>query len=148
MNRLIYELPELCTEYQEPCTPTEAVLQVANWDRIDYNYKRKILVLMHKAFYDNLPEALNTGMHFNIGKTRGRDRYKFEIPRCSKDIGRVLIRYRGPLLWNSLLLDQRKVDTLGTFKSLLKREKRLIKSVSFLKEASVVRYKYPDFIHF
>ena len=48
----------------------------------------------------------------------------------------------------SLLLDQRMVDTLGTFKSLLKGEKGLIKSVSFLKKAGVVRYKYPDFIHF
>ena len=42
---------------------------------------------MHKAFFDNLPEALNTGIHFNIGKTCGRNRYKFEIPRFSKEIG-------------------------------------------------------------
>ncbi len=136
--RIIYKIPKT--------TPENEVLLTANWDEIDYIYKRKILVLMHKAFYNSLPETLE--MHFKPLRTRSRDSHKFEIPRCSKEIGRVSIRHRGPLLWNNLPLELRKVDNLDTFKTSIKREKKLIKSISFLKEASVIMSKHPDFIYF
>ena len=136
--RIIYTIPKT--------TPENEVLLAANWDEIDYIYKRKILVLMHKAFYNSLLETLE--MHFKPLRTRSRDSHKFEIPTCSKEIGRVSIRYRGPLLWNNLPLELRKVDNLDTFGTSIKREKKLIKSISFLKKASVIRSKHPDFIYF
>ncbi len=136
--RIIYTIPKT--------TPENEVLLAANWDEIDYIYKRKILVLMHKAFYNSLLETLE--MHFKPLRTRSRDSHKFEIPTCSKEIGRVSIRYRGPLLWNNLPLELRKVDNLDTFKTSIKREKKLIKSISFLKKASAIRSKHPDFIYF
>ena len=87
-------------------------------------------------------------MLFKYLRTPSRDSHKFEIPRCSKEVGRISIRYRGPLLWNNILLELRKVDNLETFKTLIKREKKLIKSISFLKVAGVIRNKHPDFMYY
>ena len=83
-------------------------------------------------------------MPYKYLRTRRRDSHKFEIPRCSKEIGRISIRYRGPLLWNNIPLELRKVDNLETFKTLI-NFKTLI---SFLKEASVIRNKHPDFMYY
>jgi hypothetical protein len=49
-SRIIHKIPKT--------TPKNEVLLAANWDEIDYIYKRKILVLMHKAFYNSLSETI------------------------------------------------------------------------------------------
>ena len=101
---------------------------------------------MHKVFYNSLQDTIEKPVKYL--RTRSRDSHKFEIPRCSKEIGRISIRYKGPLLWNNIPLELRKVDNLETFKILIKREKKPIKSISFLKEASVIRNKHPDFMYY
>ena len=73
---------------------------------------------------------------------------RFTIPRCTKEIGRTPIKYKGPLVWNSLPLNNRSIENFHTFKKSLKRAKESIKLVSFLKEASMITLKRTDNIYF
>ena len=107
------------------------------WDKIENIYKRKFLSKMHKIFYGECPEVLKS--HFTQGSKLDKERKHFTIPIQKKsNINKV---YRGPLLWNSLPLNIRLIENFHTFKRSLKRAKESIKTVSFLKEASMIRSK-------
>ena len=92
------------------------------------------------------PEVLRS--HFSQDNIRDKECKRFTIPRCTKEIGRTSIKYRGPLLWNSLPLNIRSIENFHTFKKSLKRAKESVKSVSFLKEASMITFKRTDYIYF
>ena len=85
---------------------------------------------MHKIFYGECPELLRS--HFTQDNKRDKERKRFMIPRCTKEIRRTSIKYRGPFLWNSLPLNIRSIENFHTFKESLKGAKESIKTVSFL----------------
>ena len=136
--KIIHRLPKHISD--------EDALEAAKWDKIEYIYKRKILSKMHQIFYGKCPEVLRS--HFTQVNKHDKERKRFTIPRCTKEIGRTSIKYRGPLLWNSLPLNIRSIENFHTFKKSLKRAKESIKSVSFLKEASMITFKRTDYIYF
>ena len=75
----------------------EDALEAAKLDKIEYIYKSKVLSKMHQIFYGKCPEVLRSQVN-----KRDKERKRFTIPRCTKEIGRTSIKYRGPLPWNSL----------------------------------------------
>ena len=136
--KIIHRLPKHISD--------EDALEAAKWDKIEYIYKRKVLSKMHQIFYGKCPEVLIS--HFIQDNNRDEERKRFTIPRCTKEIGQTSIKYRGSLLWNSLPLNIRSIQNFHTFKNSHKRAKKSIKSVSFLKEASMITFKRTDYIYF
>ena len=136
--KIIHRLPKHISD--------EDALEAAKWDKIEYIYKRKVLSKMHRIFYGECPKVLKS--HFTQDNKHDKERKRFTIPRCTKEIGRTSIKYRGHLLWNSPPLKIRSMKNFHTFKKSLKREKESIKSVSFLKEASMITFKRTDYIYF
>eukprot|EP00112_Aurelia_sp_Birch-Aquarium-sp1_P000026 Seg1000.5 transcript_id=Seg1000.5/GoldUCD/mRNA.D3Y31 product="putative RNA-directed DNA polymerase from transposon BS" pseudo=true protein_id=Seg1000.5/GoldUCD/D3Y31 len=136
--RIIHRLPR--------DIPDEEILRLAKWDRLDYIYKRMILSIMHKVYQQTAPEALER--HFSRKLTRSRDNLSFELPRCSREIGRTSVRWRGPLLWNTLPINLRSIKGKDTFKNQLKSMKEHLNAVSFNKEACLIQKKQRDFIYY
>ena len=140
--KIIHRLPKHISD--------EDALEAAKWDKIEYIYKSKVLSKMHQIFYGKCPEVLRS--QFTQVNKRDKERKRFTIPRCTKEIGRTSIKYRGPLPWNSfhsrLPLNIRSIENFHTFKKSLKRAKESIKSVSFLKESSMISFKRTDYIYF
>ena len=124
----------------------EDVLEAAKWDKIEYIYKRKVLSKMHKIFCGECPEVLRS--YFTQDNKRDKEHKRFTVPRCTKEIGRTSIKYRGRLLWNSLPLNNRSIEKFHTFKKRLKKAKESMESVSFLKEASMITFKRTDYVCF
>ena len=93
----------------------------------------------------NLQALVN---HFNRKLIHSRDNLSFELPRCSKEIGRTSVRWRGPLLWNSLRINTRSIKGIYSFKCNLKSKKELLNSVSYNKEACLIQNKQKDFIYY
>ena len=87
--------------------PDDEILRLAKWDRLDYIYIRKLLSMMHKVFQQTAPEALVN--HFSRKLSRSRDSLSFELPRWSREIGRTSVRWRGPLLWNTIFFKIRNL---------------------------------------
>ena len=77
-------------------------LEAEKWDKIEYIYIRKVLSKKHRIFYGECPQVLRS--HFTQDNKRDKECKRFPIPRCTKEIGRISIKYRGPLLWSSLPL--------------------------------------------
>ena len=136
--RVIHRLPRDISD--------DEILRLAKWDRLDYIYKRKILSMMHKIYQQTAPKELVN--HFCRKLTRSRDKMSFELPRCSREIGRTSVRWRGPLLWNTLPINLRSIKGINSFKNELKSVKELINSVSFNKEACLIQKKQRDFIYY
>ena len=136
--KIIHRLPRHISD--------EDALEAAKWDKIEYIYKRKVLSKMHKIFYGECPEVLRS--HFTQDNKCDKECKRLTTPRCTKEIGRTSIKYRGPLLWNSLPLNIRSTENFHTFKKSLKRAKESFKSVSFLKKASMITFKRTDYICF
>ena len=126
--------------------PDDEILRLAKWDRPDYIYKRKVLSMMHKVFQQTAPEALVN--HFSRKLSRSRDSLSFELPRWSREIGRTSVRWRGPLLWNTLPINLRSIKGIDSFKNELKSMKELLNSVSFNKEACLIQNKQRDFVYY
>ena len=126
--------------------PDDEILRLAKWDRLDCIYKRKLLSIMYKILQQKAPEVLAS--RFNRKLTRSRDSLSFEFPRCSRKIGRTSIRWRGPLLWNTLPINLRSIKGIESFKNELKSVKELLNSVSLNKEAFLIQKKQRDFIYY
>ena len=114
--KIIHRLPKHISD--------EDALKAAKWDKIEYICKRTILSKMLKIFYSECPDVLRS--HFTQDNKRDKERKRFTIPRCTKEVGRTSIKYKGPLLWNSLPLNIRSIENFHIFKKSLKRAKNQI----------------------
>ena len=121
-------------------------MNVAKWDSLDYIYKRKILAIMHKFQYGTIPEAIQE--HFKKRLSHSRDGCSFRLPRILKEVGRTSVIFRGTLLWNTLSLETRNSCSLQQFKNKTQRDRKLVTSLSFGKEACLIKNKKDDFHYF
>ena len=98
-------------------------LAMANWQPLSYIYKRRILSLMHQIYYDNTQSDIKNlfvKKEQNVYDTR--EKLQFEVQRYKSETCRNSLRYRGPLILNSLSNELKKLQNITTFKSNLKKE--------------------------
>ena len=85
------------------------VLIQADWHPLSYCYKLVLLKLMHKAFHDELrPQVLsdNIVMKRPTGcSLRASD--SLTVPRFNSICGKNSIAYRGSVLWNILISNEK-----------------------------------------
>ena len=93
------------------------------------------------------PQELQELFTKRTGRT-GRGNLNFDVVRCNTEIGRTSLQYRGPIAWNQLSEDDKKITNRDTFKSKHKNDLESLNKISFLKEQAVNNNKKDDFIYF
>ena len=135
--KLIHKLPKNISD--------EKALLNANWDSLDYIYKRRMLTIMHKVCHDDCPEDFKQLFDKSCGRYARNN--SLVVPRVPTEQGRMSARVRGPNLWNQLPETLRSSHNQETFKRNIKMAKAAIKTSSFQKEASLTTFKQQDFIY-
>ena len=126
----------------------EDILRKVKWDPISYLYKRKVLIIMQNSHLQRVPDRIcdlfdkckNTKRHLRSGT-------KFNVPEYRTEAGRNSIRYRGPLLWNTLQNDQ-KEKTIECFKRSIGKFREQLKKITFAKGTGQLLNKRLDFMYF
>ena len=136
--KLIHKLPKNISD--------EDALLNANWDRLDYIYKRRMLTIMHKVCHGDCPEDFKQLFDKRCGRYARKN--SLVVPRVATEQGRMSARFRGPNLWNQLPETLRSSYNQETFKRNIKMAKSAIKATSFQKEASLITFKQQDFIYY
>ena len=77
-----------------------------------------------------------------------RKKLQFDVQRYTSETGRNSLRYRGPLIWNSLPNELKKFQNITTFKSNIKKELNYTINFNFQKEAAVNTNKRDNFVYF
>ena len=98
--------------------PNERSLSMANWEPLSYIYKKRILSVMHQIYYDNTQSDIkNLFVKKEQNSYDTQKKFQFEVQRYKSETGRNSLRYRGPLIWNSV---SNELKNITTFKCNLK----------------------------
>ena len=86
--KTIYRLPRNRSD--------QDALESTGWEPLSNQYKKKLLILMHKVNGNITPDKIANlfgiaNPHYNL-----RNSNHFVVPRYNLDIGRNSLRYRGP----------------------------------------------------
>ena len=140
--KLIHKLPSE--------TPDADVLQIVKWKPLIYIYKRRLASIMYQVFNNSLPDQLTSllGTRYNDNNYKLRRSNDFSLIRYNSLLGRNSVRYRGPIIWNSIPRNIRNAASLQLFKATLKRASKSIDHIQFEKEACLLNSKDPDFVYF
>ena len=122
------------------------VLQRANWNNIEYIYKRKIAVEMYKIVKGAEEHRLEGMYTIKCNTRRGE---KVEIERLKSETERNTLKYRGSILWNMLNSDLKSADNLLKFKKSLTKNCKILEQISFSKGTTVnVNKDLDNFVYF
>ena len=77
-----------------------------------------------------------------------RRRFQLDIVRCKSEVGRNCLKYRAPLIWNSLPNDLKELENAQIFKFNLRKALNIINKINFEKEAAVISNKEDSFLYF
>ena len=140
--KLIHKLPS--------GTPDCDALKRARWKPLSYIYKRRLASIMYQVHNDILPIQLTAllGTRSNETSYKLRRSHDFSLVRYHSELGRYSIRYRGPIVWNSIPKFIRNVTSLQLFKEKLKLASKTLDQIQFEKEACHIKSKDSAFLYF
>ena len=121
----------------------ENALTQVNWEPISYIYKRRILSWMHRIYYESCPRVISE--RFTKKSDRLRKPLQSEIPRYRKETGRNSLRYREPVIWNTMSTDLKQDKNLNTFRNNIKQFKNRINQITFRTEVCMINNKHRDY---
>ena len=108
------------TSRQSHITP---VIKGLHWLPVKYRVQYKILAYAYKALHGSSPIYIRNmiEVHRHVRNLRSTDTLSLVLPKSrSVTYGNRSFVYTAPKLWNSLPVNVRNADTLGSFKKLLK----------------------------
>jgi len=70
-----------------------------------------------------------------------------EFPSPQSEIGRLTLRHRAAIAWNSLPDSIKKSSSLECFKRRLRYSKDFINSISYNKESSMITNRNEEFLY-
>ena len=92
---------------------------------------------MHRVYYGNIQTEINNLFHKKEDNRYDMcSRFPLDIVRCKSEVSRNSLRYRGPLIWNSLPNDLKELENAQTFKFNLRKALNIINKINFEKEAA------------
>ena len=138
--RLIYDLPR--------DRDNTYVLEKASWLPLSYLYKKAILKHVHQAFYQAGPAQITELFSVKVTKYDSRRSKQLILDRPKKEIGRLSLRHRGTMIWNSIPSSIKNYDNVNTFKNRLKQLSRFINNYTFEKESSLITNKSHHFYYY
>ena len=138
--RLIHDLPR--------DQDNTHVLQKANWLPLSYMYKKAILKHIHQAFYQAGPAQITELFSVKVTKYDSRRSKQLVLDRPKKEIGRLSLRHRGTMIWNSIPSSVKDYDNVTLFKNRLKQLSKFINNFTFEKESSLIMNKSHHFCYY
>ena len=124
------------------------VLQKANWLPLSYMCKKAILKYVHQAFYQAGPAQITELFSAKAIKYDSRRSKQLVLDRPKKEIGRLSLRHRGTMIWNSIPSSVKEYDNVILFKNRLKQLSKFINNFTFEKERSLITNKSPNFYYY
>ena len=104
-------------------TRSKDLLDDLGWEVLVDRRMRKLAVLMDKITHDISPPYLRN-IFQNVSDVHSYDlrnsSINWSIPKPTLETGKHSLHYRGSVLWNKILVEARKQESLVLFKSLLK----------------------------
>ena len=85
-------------------------------------YKQSILKLTYKMYHDDLPSCMTAHIVKSQPSYNLRNSLKLEIPPFKSNIKKYSIPYRGPVLWNHLLIECRNANSVKSFSRMINRD--------------------------
>ena len=139
--RFIYKISKTTTD--------ENCLRTAGWQPLSYIYKRRLLTLMHQAYY-NKPNWMTENMCEKKDKRlrSSRSEIQLDVKMFKTELGRNSLKYRGPSLWNAIPDRLKKIESSNSFKKSLKSALKIINNVSFNKGTVAITHKLEDFSYY
>ena len=134
--RLIHDLP--CDR------DNTYILQKVNWLPLSYMYKKAILKHVYKAFYPAGPAQITE--LFSVKATKYDSWWSKQLDRPKKEIGKLSLRHRGTMIWNSIPSSVKDYDNM--IKNRLKQHSKFIDNFTFEKESSLITKKSHHFYYY
>ena len=100
-------------------TPTRQLLKQCNWLSVKQLYIMHTVVQVWKVRKYARPYFINSRLNLTV--TRSRLDGNLAIPGFSTTLGRKSFLVQAPTLWNSIPVDIRNTETLGSFKRKLRQ---------------------------
>ena len=72
----------------------------SDWLPISYFYKKSVLLLMHKVYYETTTQSICELFSKRVTSRSSPVPNKFNIIRFKSETGRNTLQYRGPVIWN------------------------------------------------
>ena len=104
-------------------------------------YKKAILKYVHQAFYQAGPAQITELFSVKAIKYDSRRSKQLVLDRPKKEIGRLSLRHRGTMIWNSIPSSVKEYDNVILFKNRLKQLFKFINNFTFEKESSLITNK-------
>ena len=138
--KLIHNLPS--------GTPDCDALKRAKWKPLSYIYKWRLASIMYQVHNDILLVQLTAllGTRSNETSYKLRRSNDFSLVCFHSKLGRNSIRYRGPIVWNSIPKFMRNVTSL--LKEKLKLASKTLDQIQLKKEACLIKSKDSAFLYF
>ena len=132
----------------QPSLADDACLVKSNWLPISYFYKRSVLMLMRKVYFETSCQWIcNLFSKRKISRS-SRIQNQFDIIRFKSDTGRNTLQYRGPVIWNFLDRLVTVPERFCSFKQIFRKHSRDIITFSFNKGVPLIATKEDDFVYF
>ena len=138
--RLIHDLPR-DRDYTN-------ILQKVNWLPLSYMYKKAILKHVHQAFYQAGPAQITELFSVKPETYNSRRSKQLVLGRPKMEIGRLSIRHRGAMIWNSIPSSVKDYNNVTSFKNNLKQFSKFINNFTFEKESSAIINKLDHFYYY
>ena len=101
-------------------------------------YKKAILKHVHQAFYQAGPAQIADLFSVKVTRYDSRRSKQLVLERPKKEIGRLSLRHRGTMIWNSIPSSGKDFDNVTSFKNRLKQLSKFINNFTFEKESSLI----------
>ena len=98
------------------------------WESIISMYKSKLMTFMYQVYKSELRDNIIRLFSSSNCCYDLRNSIKFEVPRFNLEVGRISLRYRGALFWNSIPDNLKRAPSLNIFKKLLKKNRMSVVS--------------------
>ena len=93
----------------------DEIVKEAGWQTLSFLYKKRMLIIMS----DCINERTDKRLKEMIVEPNKRANNKLTLPRPKTEIGRMTMKFRGPILWNSLSNEDRDIKSKNAFKEKL-----------------------------
>ena len=121
------------------------ILAAANWQPLQYFYKKRILSLVHSAYFERNHADINHLVERNPSNYNLRS---VKVTRPRTEMGRLTFKHRAALAWNSLPVDLKSIGNTQAFKVKINLEKSLINRISFDKDSCMIINKDDYFYYY
>ena len=74
----------------------------SKWKSLKFMYKKRLLCLLHKAYYKNCPEQIKNTKEKCTNIRNMRENIKLRVSRPSTEFGRLSFKHRSAMEWNCL----------------------------------------------